>query len=81
MFDASVALVNYVREKSGRHDLDGSGLMTAGFSKNKPTLALNDLKDSGFARNGAGVYRPHQSFGEALRSSQARDAVRVRVSD
>jgi len=37
VFDASVALVNYVREKSGRHDLDGSGLMTAGFRRtNRP---------------------------------------------
>ncbi len=32
MLDASVALVNYVKEKSRRHDLDGSGLMTTVFS-------------------------------------------------
>jgi uncharacterized protein (TIGR02391 family) len=43
--DAAVALVNYVKEKSRRHDLDGSGLMTTVFSKNKPVLALNDLRD------------------------------------
>jgi uncharacterized protein (TIGR02391 family) len=43
--DAAVALVNYVKEKSRRHDLDGSGLATAVFSKNKPVLAFNDLKD------------------------------------
>lgn len=29
--DASVALVNFVKEKSRRHDLDGSGLMTTVF--------------------------------------------------
>jgi len=38
-------LVNYVKEKSRRHDLDGSGLMSTVFSKNKPVLAFNDLKD------------------------------------
>jgi len=43
--DASIALVNYVKEKSRRHDLDGAGLMSTVFSKNKPVLAFNDLKD------------------------------------
>jgi uncharacterized protein (TIGR02391 family) len=37
--------VNYVKERSGRHDLDGAPLMTAVFSKNAPVLAFNDLKD------------------------------------
>lgn len=45
VLDASVALVNYVKEKSRRHDLDGSGLMTTVFSKNNPVLAFNDRKD------------------------------------
>ena len=45
VLDASVALVNYVKEKSRRHDLDGSGLMTTVFSKNNPVLTLNDRKD------------------------------------
>jgi len=35
VLDASVALVNYVKEKSRKHDLDGSGLMTTVFSKNR----------------------------------------------
>lgn len=43
--DASVALVNLVKEKSRRHDLDGSGLMTTVFSKNQPILAFNDRRD------------------------------------
>lgn len=43
VLDASVALVNMVKEKSRRHDLDGSGLMTTVFSKDKPILAFNDL--------------------------------------
>jgi uncharacterized protein (TIGR02391 family) len=43
--DAAVALVNYVKEKSRRHELDGSGLMSTVFSKNKAVLAFNDLSD------------------------------------
>jgi uncharacterized protein (TIGR02391 family) len=45
VLDASVALVNMVKEKSRRHDLDGAGLMTTVFSKNNPILAFNDRKD------------------------------------
>ena len=43
--DAAIALINLVKEKSRRHELDGSGLMTAVFSKNNPILAFNDRKD------------------------------------
>lgn len=45
VLDASVALVNMVKEKSRRHDLDGAVLMTTVFSKNNPMLAFNDRKD------------------------------------
>jgi uncharacterized protein (TIGR02391 family) len=45
VFAASKALVNYVKERSGRYDLDGAPLMTTVFSKNSPILAFNDLKD------------------------------------
>jgi uncharacterized protein (TIGR02391 family) len=41
--DAAVALVNMVKEKSRRHDLDGHGLMTTVFSKNNPILMFNEL--------------------------------------
>jgi uncharacterized protein (TIGR02391 family) len=43
VFAASKALVNYVKERSGRHDLDGAPLMRAVFSRNDPTLAFNAL--------------------------------------
>jgi uncharacterized protein (TIGR02391 family) len=43
VFDASKALVNLVKEKSRRHDLDGAGLMRTVFSVNAPILAFNDL--------------------------------------
>lgn len=45
VLDASKALVNLVKEKSGRHDLDGSGLMTTVFSVSTPILSFNDLSD------------------------------------
>jgi uncharacterized protein (TIGR02391 family) len=45
VLEASIALVNYVKEKSREHLLDGSKLMTRVFSADKPLLAINDLKD------------------------------------
>src|SRR5437879_515557 len=45
VFAASKALVNYVKERSGRHDLDGTSLMRTVFSKNAPVLAFNALSD------------------------------------
>ncbi len=44
-FAAAKALVNYVKERSGRHDLDGAPLMRTVFSKNNPTLVFNNLSD------------------------------------
>lgn len=44
-FAGAKALVNYVKERSGRHDLDGAALVRTVFSKNNPTLAFNDLND------------------------------------
>jgi len=45
VFAAAKALVNYVKERSGRHDLDGAPLIRAVFSRNDPVLAFNDLSD------------------------------------
>lgn len=45
VFAASKALINYVKERSGRHDLDGTSLVRAVFSKNAPVLAFNALAD------------------------------------
>jgi uncharacterized protein (TIGR02391 family) len=43
VFAAAKALVNYVKERSGRHDLDGAPLVRAVFSRTGPVLAFNDL--------------------------------------
>jgi uncharacterized protein (TIGR02391 family) len=45
VFAASKALLNLVKERSGRHDLDGVPLVQSVFSKNNPVLAFNDLAD------------------------------------
>jgi uncharacterized protein (TIGR02391 family) len=37
--------VNYVKERSGQHDLDGTNLVRTVFSKNKPILVFNDMSD------------------------------------
>lgn len=43
VFAASKALVNLVKDKSGKTDLDGAPLMRSVFSRNKPILAFNKL--------------------------------------
>jgi uncharacterized protein (TIGR02391 family) len=45
VFNAAKALVNYVKERSGQHHLDGAPLMRTVFSPNSPFLAFNDLAD------------------------------------
>ena len=45
VFAAAKALVNYIKERSGRHDLDGASLVRTVFSRNDPTLAFNELSD------------------------------------
>jgi uncharacterized protein (TIGR02391 family) len=41
--ESTKALVNYVKERSGRHDLDGASLVRTVFSRNNPVLAFNGL--------------------------------------
>jgi uncharacterized protein (TIGR02391 family) len=45
IFDASKALINFVKERSARYDLDGAPLMHTVFSRNNPILAFNDLSE------------------------------------
>lgn len=45
VLDASLALVNMVKERSRRPDLDGTKLMATVFTKNGPVLAFNALAD------------------------------------
>jgi len=45
VLNASLALVNFVKEKSGRFDLDGTDLMMQVFSPKNPTLVFSSLGD------------------------------------
>lgn len=45
ILDAYIALVQEVKEKSGRHDLDGSGLMQTVFSPKNPIIKVSDDLD------------------------------------
>lgn len=45
VFAAAKALINYIKERSGRHDLDGAPLVRAVFSRNNPVLAFNSLSN------------------------------------
>ena len=45
VFAASKALVNFVKERSGQHQLDGAPLMRTVFSRNNPILGFNDLSN------------------------------------
>jgi uncharacterized protein (TIGR02391 family) len=71
VLDASVALVNLVREKSRRHDLDGAPLMTTVFSKNKPLLAFNDLSGQTDADEQEGMMHLFVGAVLALRNPRA----------
>lgn len=45
VFEAGKTLINLVKTKSGRPDLDGVALMQTAFSVNDPVLAFNDRAD------------------------------------
>ncbi len=45
ILDTYILLVNTVKTKSGRHDLDGTGLMQTVFSPKKPVIKISDDPD------------------------------------
>ncbi|MGD0073377.1 MAG: TIGR02391 family protein [Candidatus Binataceae bacterium] len=61
VLDASIALVNYVKEKSRKHDLDGAALMSTVFSSNNPVLAFNGLADQAGRSDGQGRAARHDA--------------------
>ena len=71
MLDASVALVNFVREKSRRHDLDGANLMRTVFSRNNPILVFNELTDQSDLDEQEGMMHLFEGAVLALRNPRA----------
>jgi uncharacterized protein (TIGR02391 family) len=55
VFAASKALINFVKEKSGRDDLDGANLVRTVFSKSNPILVFNELEDQTDADEQEGI--------------------------
>jgi uncharacterized protein (TIGR02391 family) len=60
-----------VKEKSRRHDLDGSVLMSTVFSKNNPVLAFNDLKEQTDRDEQEGMMHLFMGAVLALRNTRA----------
>jgi uncharacterized protein (TIGR02391 family) len=73
VFAASKALVNYVKERSGRHDLDGTPLVQAVFSKNNPVLAFNDLLDKTDLDEQEGMMHMFEGAVQAIRNPGGHD--------
>jgi uncharacterized protein (TIGR02391 family) len=71
VLDASIALVNYVKEKSRRHDLDGASLMRTVFSANSPLLCFNDLSDQTDKDEQEGMMHLFEGAVLALRNPRA----------
>jgi len=71
VLDASLALMNFVKERSRRHDLDGASLMRTVFSKNDPILAFNDLSDQTDLDEQEGMMHLFEGITLALRNPRA----------
>jgi uncharacterized protein (TIGR02391 family) len=68
---ASLALENFVKEKSGRYDISGSTLMEQVFSANNPTLAFNALADQSDRDEQRGMMLLFQGIVFAFRNPRA----------
>jgi len=73
VLDASVALVNYVKEKSRQHDLDGASLMRTVFSVNNTILAFNALADQSDRDEQQGLMHLFEGAVLAFRNPRAHD--------
>jgi uncharacterized protein (TIGR02391 family) len=71
VLDASLALENFVKEKSRRHDLSGASLMRTVFSKSSPILAFNELSDQSDADEQKGFMHMFEGVILALRNPRA----------
>lgn len=71
VFEASKALVNFIKERSGRRDLDGADLMRKVFSINDPVLAFNELKDKSDQAEQEGMMHLYEGAVLAVRDPRA----------
>jgi uncharacterized protein (TIGR02391 family) len=73
VLDASIALKNYVKERSRRHDLVGANLMRTVFSANNPILTFNQLNDQTDKDEQEGMMHLFEGAVLALRNPRAHD--------
>ena len=73
VYDASKALNNFVKERSGRHDIDGASLMRTVFSKNAPILAFNDLSDQSDFDEQEGMMHLYEGVALGIRNPRGHD--------
>lgn len=73
VLDGAIALINFVKEKSGRHDLDGKGLIQTVFSVNTPILAAADTSDQTGRDEQEGVMHLFEGAVMAVRNPRAHD--------
>lgn len=68
VFNATKVLINYIKERSGQHDLDGTGLVRRVFSKNNPILAFNDLSNQTDTDEQEGMMHLYEGVVQAIRN-------------
>lgn len=73
VLDASKALINLVKEKSRRDDIDGVGLMTEVFSKDNPILAFNELSSRSDKDEQQGMMHLFQGAVLAIRNPRGHE--------
>lgn len=70
---ATIALKNYVQEKSGQDNLDGAPLMRTVFSRNNPVLAFNSLSDQTEEDEQEGMMHLFEGTMLGIRNPRAHD--------
>jgi uncharacterized protein (TIGR02391 family) len=80
VLDAALALEQFVKDKSGRRDLDGADLMRKVFSKNSPILAFNDLSDQNGLNEQEGLMHIFEGVMLALRNPRAHSLVATELN-
>jgi uncharacterized protein (TIGR02391 family) len=75
IFEAYKAVNIVVKEKSGRKDLDGQGLMSTVFSRQNPILRLNDLQDDSDYDEQEGFMLLFMGAMTGIRNPKAHDIV------
>jgi uncharacterized protein (TIGR02391 family) len=75
VLDASLALENFVKEKSRRHDLSGATLMRTVFSKTNPIVVFNELSDQSEQDEQEGLMHLFEGAMLALRNPRAHSLV------